>query len=96
MPFPSSRLTDMHVCPMVTVLVPHVGGPISAPGNPTVITLGMVQSKITDIAVCVGPPDSVLVGSPTVLTLNMPVTRITSNTVHGGVVVLGAPTVLVA
>lgn len=86
----------MHVCPMVTVLVPHVGGPISAPGNPTVITLAMVQSKITDIAVCVGPPDSVMVGSPTVLTLSMPVTRVTSNTAHGGVVVLGAPTVLVA
>ena len=24
---PAARITDMHTCPMVTVLVPHVGGP---------------------------------------------------------------------
>ena len=33
MPQPAARLTDMHVCPMITVLVPHVGGPIAAPGK---------------------------------------------------------------
>ena len=32
MPMPAARITDMHVCPMVTVLVPHVGGPILPPG----------------------------------------------------------------
>jgi hypothetical protein len=30
---PAARLTDMHVCPMITVLVPHVGGPIAFPGE---------------------------------------------------------------
>ena len=92
--FPASRLTDMHVCPMVTVLVPHVGGPITAPGNPTVITMSMVQSKVTDIATCVGPPDMVVMGAVTVTTLSMPCTRLTSQCAHGGMVVLGAPTVL--
>ena len=33
--FPAARLTDLHVCPMFTVLVPHVGGPIAGPGAPT-------------------------------------------------------------
>ena len=32
MPMPAARLTDMHVCPMVTGVVPHVGGPITGPG----------------------------------------------------------------
>ena len=99
MGFPSSRLTDMHVCPMVTPgtpPIPHVGGPIIAPGVPTVITMSMIQSKITDTCVCVGPPDVVVQGSPTVLAGGLPATRITSSTVHGGQVVLGAPTVLIA
>jgi hypothetical protein len=33
----AARLTDMHVCPMVTGVVPHVGGPIVGPGAPTVL-----------------------------------------------------------
>ena len=32
----AARLTDMHTCPMVTAVVPHVGGPITGPGAPTV------------------------------------------------------------
>ena len=29
---PAARVTDAHVCPMVTGTVPHVGGPIAPPG----------------------------------------------------------------
>lgn len=36
MGMPQARMVDMHVCPMVTVLVPHVGGPIAL-GCPTVL-----------------------------------------------------------
>ena len=36
MPQPAARTTDLHVCPMVTALVPHVGGPIAPPGGPPV------------------------------------------------------------
>jgi uncharacterized Zn-binding protein involved in type VI secretion len=99
MGFPASRLTDMHVCPMVTPGVPpipHVGGPITAPGAVTVVTCGLIQSHVGDMCVCVGPPDVVTVGSPTVIACGTPATRITSNTAHGGIVVLGAPTVLIA
>lgn len=99
MGFPASRITDMHICPMITpavVPIPHVGGPIIGPGAITVITMGMVQSHITDMCVCVGPPDIVLQGSPTVLAGGLPATRITSQTAHGGIVILGAPTVLIA
>jgi len=31
MGMPSARISDMHVCPMVTGVVPHVGGPIMPP-----------------------------------------------------------------
>ena len=35
---PAARVTDMHVCPMVTGIVPHVGGPILPPAAVTVIS----------------------------------------------------------
>ena len=63
---PASRIGDMHVCPMVTVLVPHVGGPFIL-GSPTVIVGGMPQSRVTDMLVCVGPPDVAVMGCETVL-----------------------------
>jgi len=92
---PAARLTDMHVCPMVTVLVPHVGGPLLAPGMPTVLIGGLPAARITDMAVCVGPPDMVALGSFTVLTGGMPQARMLDMTAHGGMIVLGEPTVLV-
>jgi len=63
---PASRITDMHVCPMVTVLVPHVGGPFVM-GSTTVIVGMMPQSRVTDQLVCVGPPDIAVMGCETVL-----------------------------
>ena len=92
---PAARLTDMHVCPMVTVLVPHVGGPIVGPGAPTVLIGGLPAARVSDMAVCVGPPDVIVLGSFTVLTMSMPQARIMDMTAHGGMIVLGMPTVLV-
>ena len=92
---PAARLTDMHVCPMVTVLVPHVGGPIVAPGAPTVLIGELPAARVTDMAVCVGPPDVIVLGSFTVLTEEMPQARIGDLTAHGGTIVLGDFTVLV-
>src|SRR5580658_9457238 len=63
---PASRIGDMHVCPMVTVLVPHVGGPFVM-GSPTVLVGMMPQSRVTDQLVCVGPPDICVMGAETVL-----------------------------
>jgi uncharacterized Zn-binding protein involved in type VI secretion len=85
----------MHVCPMVTVLVPHVGGPILPPGGLTVLIGGMPAARVSDMAVCVGPPDVIVLGSFTVLTMSMPQARIGDMTAHGGAIVLGDFTVLV-
>lgn len=95
MGMPAARLTDMHVCPMLTVLVPHVGGPVIGPGAPTVLISGLPAARVTDMATCCGPPDVIVLGSFTVLTMSMPQARIGSLTAHGGSIVLGAFTVLV-
>ena len=95
---PAARLTVMHVCPMVTPglpPIPHVGGPISGPGAPTVMVAFMPAARVGDMAVCVGPPDSIVMGSVKVMIANMPAARLTSLTAHGGTVVVGAPTVLI-
>ena len=92
---PASRITDMHVCPMVTGIVPHVGGPILPPGGITVLSGGLPAARVGDMAVCVGPPDVIVLGSFTVLTMKMPQARIGDMTAHGGTIVLGFPTVLV-
>jgi uncharacterized Zn-binding protein involved in type VI secretion len=94
MGMPAARLTDMHVCPMVTVLVPHVGGPIIM-SLPTVLTCGMPQARVGDPLVCVGPPDVIVLGSFTVLVGGQPAARLGDLTAHGGTIVVGAPTVLI-
>ncbi|HVF51079.1 MAG TPA: PAAR domain-containing protein [Pyrinomonadaceae bacterium] len=92
---PAARLTDMHTCPMVTGTVPHVGGPIVGPGCPTVIIGFMPAARVSDKCICVGPPDVIVKGSATVIIGNMPAARIGDNTVHGGVIVAGCPTVII-
>src|SRR6266851_4342311 len=90
---PAARIGDMHVCPMVTGLVPHVGGPILPAGCPTVMIGGVPAARVGDMAVCVGPPDVIAMGSPTVIIGNMMAARMGDPTAHGGVIVLGFPTV---
>ena len=92
---PAARLGDPHVCPMVTVLVPHVGGPISLPCAPTVLIGGMPAARITDVCICTGPPDAIAVGSATVFIGGLPAARMGDMTVHGGSIVMGLPTVLI-
>jgi len=92
---PAARITDMHVCPMVTGTVPHVGGPILPPGEPTVLIGGLPAAKVGDMCVCTGPPDSIVAGSATVLIGGMPAARMGDSTAHGGSIVLGEFTVLI-
>jgi uncharacterized Zn-binding protein involved in type VI secretion len=92
---PAARVSDMHTCPMFTGPVPHVGGPILPPGCPTVLIASLPAARATDQATCVGPPDVIAKGSGTVLIGKMPAARMGDNTAHGGVIVLGAPTVLI-
>jgi uncharacterized Zn-binding protein involved in type VI secretion len=92
---PAARITDMHTCPMVTVLVPHVGGPIIPPCCPTVIIAGMPAARVGDMCICTGPPDIIAVGSSTVFIGGMQAARIGDMTAHGGLIVSGAPTVMI-
>jgi uncharacterized Zn-binding protein involved in type VI secretion len=85
----------MHVCPMVTGVVPHVGGPVLGPGCQTVLIDGLPAARVGDMLVCVGPPDTIAAGSGTVLIGGMPAARMGDSTAHGGVIVLGCPTVLI-
>ena len=75
MGMPQARATDMHVCPMVTPGVPpipHVGGPILPPCAVTVLVGALPAARVTDMCVCVGPPDVIVKGSMTVLIMNLP------------------------
>jgi uncharacterized Zn-binding protein involved in type VI secretion len=85
----------MHTCPMVTGVVPHVGGPVLPPGGVTVLIGGTPAARLGDMCTCVGPPDSIIKGEPTVLIGNMPAARMGDMTAHGGVITLGCPTVLI-
>jgi uncharacterized Zn-binding protein involved in type VI secretion len=93
---PAARLTDMHVCPMVTGLVPHVGGPILSPGAPKVLIGGLPAARVGDLVTCVGPPDVIALGSFTVLISGQPAARMGDMTAHGGSIILGYPTVLIS
>lgn len=92
---PAARASDMHVCPMVTGTVPHVGGPALPPGAPTVLIGGMPALRVGDMLSCVGPPDVVVKGSGTVLIAGMPSARLGDSTAHGGSIVAGCATVMI-
>lgn len=85
----------MHTCPMATGPVPHVGGPILPPCCPTVLIGMLPAARVSDMATCVGPPDTIAKGSATVLIGNLPAARLGDMTAHGGVIILGCPTVMI-
>lgn len=95
---PAARLTDMHVCPMVTPEIPpipHVGGPIVGPGDETVLIGSLPAARLGDELVCVGPPDVIAEGSSSVMIGGVPAARMGDATVHGGEIVLGAFNVMI-
>jgi uncharacterized Zn-binding protein involved in type VI secretion len=66
---PAARISDMHVCPMLTPGVPpipHVGGPVIL-GSMGVLIGGMPAARMGDMAMCVGPPDMIALGCFTVM-----------------------------
>jgi uncharacterized Zn-binding protein involved in type VI secretion len=80
---------------MATGPVPHVGGPILPPCCPTVLIGFLPAARVTDMAMCAGPPDVIIKGSPTVIIGFLPAARIGDNTAHGGLIVMGCPTVII-
>jgi uncharacterized Zn-binding protein involved in type VI secretion len=95
---PAARVSDMHTCPMQTPgtpPIPHVGGPILPPCEPTVLIGFLPAARVGDMAVCVGPPDTIAMGSTSVFIGYMMAARIGDPTMHGGVIVVGEPTVMI-
>ncbi len=91
----AARIGDMHVCPMITGTVPHVGGPVMNATAATVIIGGLPAATVGDMLTCTGPPDTIIKGSTTVMIGGKPAARMGDNTAHGGSIVAGAPTVII-
>ena len=93
---PAATVGSMHVCPMVTVLVPHVGGPVlPAMACMTVLIGGLPAATVGTMCTCTGPPDTIAMGSGTVLIGGMPAARVGDMTAHGGSIMMGVMTVLI-
>ena len=64
---PAWRATaDFHACPLVTGVVPHVGG-VVALGSMTVFIENLPAARQGDMIVESGPPNSIALGDPTVM-----------------------------
>jgi uncharacterized Zn-binding protein involved in type VI secretion len=64
---PAWRATaDFHTCPLVTGVVPHVGG-VVAVGSVTVFINNLPAARQGDVIVESGPPNAISMGCPTVL-----------------------------
>lgn len=55
----------------------------------------MPAARVSDMAVCAGPPDAIAKGSATVMIGGLPAARMGDNTVHGGMIVMGCVTVMI-
>ncbi|WP_320018269.1 PAAR domain-containing protein [Labilibaculum manganireducens] len=93
---PIATIGSMHVCPMCSGLVPHVGGPIAGPGSPNVLINGKPAALMGDMCVCVGPPDVVAQGNPSVLINGVPVVCQGDMTAHGGIIMSGEANILIS
>ena len=85
----------MTTCPLSDGPKPHVGGPIMPPGAPTVMIAGMPAARVGDMCTCAGPPATIAMGSSKVMIGGMPAARMGDQTAHGGVITVGAPTVMI-
>jgi uncharacterized Zn-binding protein involved in type VI secretion len=56
----------MHVCPLFTGPVPHVGG-VVAMGSTSVLIGGLPAARQGDMIIESGPPNSIAMGEPTVM-----------------------------
>ena len=93
---PAARVGDFHLCPMIDGLKPHLGGPVLPPGSPTVLIGGCPGARQGDQCACASPaPDVIARGAMPVPVNNQPAARMTDQTAHGGMIMLGCPTVLI-
>ena len=99
---PAARVGDMHSCPAFqniggwrAVRIPHVGGPILAPGAAQVMIGGQPAATVGTMALCVGPVDTITEGSATVMIGGKPAARLGDPTAHNGTITAGHTTVLI-
>ena len=92
---PAARITDIHVCPMITGIVPHVGGIINAPGGFKTLIGELPAARVSDIGICIGPSANIVMGSSAVMIQGLPAARLGDSLSHGGTIVVGNPTVLI-
>ncbi|MCI0639198.1 MAG: PAAR domain-containing protein [Gemmataceae bacterium] len=91
----AARLGDPHICPALTGVVPHVGGPILPACCTTVLIGGQPVARVGDRAACTGPPDVITIGSATVIIGGQAAARMGDLTEHGGVIAGGDSTVMI-
>jgi len=58
--------SDAHACPLVTGVVPHVGG-VVAVGSFTVFINNLPAARQGDMIIEAGPPNAIVMGCPTVV-----------------------------
>ena len=99
---PALRAGDMALCPLIDVLKPHVGGPITpAAAVPTVMIGGMmaaVGNAMPGGIACVSPaPNGIAMGSLTVQIGGFPAARVGDMSIHGTPIAPGpgCPTVII-
>jgi uncharacterized Zn-binding protein involved in type VI secretion len=91
----AARVGDNHVCPLVTDLGPHSGGPVLPPGVPNVLIGGKPAAVVGTPVQCKGPLDSIVKGSSTVLIGGKPAARLGDLTAHGGMITSGCANVII-
>jgi uncharacterized Zn-binding protein involved in type VI secretion len=57
---------DIHSCPLVSGVVPHVGGSVAV-ASATVLINGMPAARQGDVVVESGPPNTISLGCPMVM-----------------------------
>ena len=91
---PAATISHFHVCPKKTGKIPHVGGPVIQ-GSPDVFIGGLPAARVGDSLICIGPPDKIKQGSASVFINGKAAARMGDPTEHGGVIVMGNPTVVI-
>jgi len=91
-----ATLGSMHVCPLCSGTVPHIGGPVSGCSTAGVTINGQPVAVVGDTCTCSGPPDTIAQGCSGVLVNGKPIAIVGSMTAHGGQIVQGSPGVFIS
>ena len=92
--FPAVTFGSLHICPLCTGPVPHVGGPVTGPGAVGVFHNNKPAAVVGDLCTCVGAPPAVIVsGQPGIFHSGAPAVAMNGMTSHGGTFATGEPNI---